>query len=151
MESQTCERSSPAEMSVRVPCTMFLCRTCHAPIKLPDEALKQRILGFSGQLSNESPVALVCIVCKHVGIFSSQLDSPYYDPNWRQTTSFREGKTEWLSTLLCKGEENEFRVPLLVTWPPDLTVQEKIDRANMWHGEGLQCPAGHLVFWPWGR
>jgi|SRR5580698_4046271 hypothetical protein len=151
MESQICERPSSAGMPAKVPCSVFLCRTCHAPIKLPDEALKQRFLGLTAQLGNDFPVALVCIVCKRVDIFSSQPGSPYYDPNWRHISSFRDGKTEWLSTLLCKGEENEFRVPLLITWTTDFTVHEKMDRATTWHGNNMLCPVGHPIFWPWSR
>jgi len=150
MGSQICARSSERLLAT-VPCSMFICRTCRAPIKLPDDALKQRFLGLAAQLNNVFPVALVCVVCKRVDVFSSQLGSPYYDPNWRHITSLQDGKTEWLSTLLCKGDENEFRVPLLVTWTADFTVQEKMDRTNTWHGDNMLCPGGHPIFWPWSR
>lgn len=149
MNNQICVLPS-RPMSATVSFSEFRCRTCRAPIKLPDDALQQRFHGLAAQLHTDFPVALVC-VCERVDIFSSQLGSPYYDPNWRHITSFRDGKTEWLSTLLCKGEWNEFRVPLLVTWTGDFTVQEKIDRANTWVGDTLFCPVGHRIFWPWGR
>jgi hypothetical protein len=150
MKSQV-PRLPPALMPATVPSTQFICRKCGAPIKLPDDVRNQRFLGCADEFTDASPAALLCIVCKRVDIFSSQSSSPYYDPNSRQVTSFRDGKTEWLSTLLCEGELDEFRVPLLVTWPPDLTVQEKMERAKTWNGTGLQCPAGHRIFWPWAE
>jgi hypothetical protein len=116
---------------------------------LPLDDFERLVPGRGGLPTNDRPVILVCILCKHANIYSPLESSPYYDPGWQRIQCFRGGATDRVVTLKCVGENNEFQAPLVVTWIDGMTEGEKIERAEPWIGGHLKCPAGHAIPWPW--
>jgi hypothetical protein len=101
------------------------------------------------QPTDEMPVILVCDICKHANIYSPHRNSRYHYPTDQRTSYFHSGVTAPLLSLQCEGENNEFRLPLVVTWIEGIREGEKIEIAETWIGGRLECPNQHQIHWPW--
>jgi hypothetical protein len=136
-------------MAESVPCFVFLCRKCGVPIMLPCDAYTELDPSQWVQPSDEMPVILACDICKHANIYAPRHNSRYSYPTDRTGMCFHTGQTNRLLSLGCAGENNEFRVPVVVTWIDGIDEGEKREIAETWIGGHLRCPDQHQILWPW--
>jgi hypothetical protein len=120
-------------------------RDCRMPLTLPVDALKRQFPNLEVQPTDDCPVGLVCLQCKHVNIYSPVQNSPYFDPDAHSKLLSPTGDTECLSQLRCEGGNCEFRAPLFATWSADTTTEEKEKAVRTWKAEGLHAPDGHPI------
>jgi len=143
--------TSAARFNMRkdVSCYEFHCPKCHGPIMLPLDALERQFPDREDRPNDDFPLALVCVPCKRVDIYSPQQSSPYFDHEMLSKEWSPSGETALGAMLLCGGKGCQFRVALLETWTRGTTLQEKIDARTIWERKHLRCPYGHPIHWPW--
>jgi hypothetical protein len=136
-------------MPESVECFVFLCRKCGVPIMLPCDAYRGLNPSQWVQPTDETPVILVCEICKHAYIYSPHQNSRYHHPTDMSGMCFHSGATVPLLSLQCVGENSEFRLPLVVTWSDSIRKGDRPEIAARWIRGHLECPNQHPIFWPW--
>ena len=136
-------------MAQSVLCYEFHCPKYRASIKRRHDDLEQRCLGLAPRPTGIFPVALVCIVCSRIDIYSPDPSSLQFDPSVRtRSLPLPVAHQDWLHTLTCVGGSEEFQVPILSIKTGKTTERERFERAKEWTGEHLRCPAGRSFLWP---
>jgi hypothetical protein len=116
---------------------------------LPCDAYKGLDSSQWVQPTDEMPVILVCEICKHAYIYSPHPNSRYHHPTDTSGWYIHSEVVGRPIPLQCVGENNEFRLPLvLLMWRDGIREGEKREIAAMWIGGHLECPSQHRIHWP---
>jgi hypothetical protein len=121
------------------------CKDCKAPMWLPSDTIEQLFVDPDDLPNDSHAIGAVCRLCKSVGTYFLERNSPGHNPKDGAIIANRAEGTVVLPQLGCAVESCKPLLPIVVQWNPATTAAERRADIETWRWENLRCPMGHPI------